>query len=100
MEVKNREGYQRGGHVYNNEHNRKFTFRIDNQLFHDVGINETEKSKRSKRGNYRSGRKKEFFFVVHTIKSQQIQTVTPHYQQEDAMMQQYHIVVVVVYPFL
>ena len=46
MDVKNRQGYQRGGHVYNNEYNRKFPSRIDNQLCHNVGINESEKSQR------------------------------------------------------
>ena len=30
MKVKNSHGYQRGGHVYNNEYNRKFPSRIDN----------------------------------------------------------------------
>ena len=29
MEVKHRQGYQRGGHVYNNECNRNFPSRID-----------------------------------------------------------------------
>ena len=46
MEVKNRQGYQRGGHVYNNEYNRNFPSRIDNRLRHDVGINESEKSQK------------------------------------------------------
>ena len=40
MEVENRQGYQRGGQVYNNEYNIKLSSRIDNQLLHDVGINE------------------------------------------------------------
>ena len=46
MEVKNRQGYQRGRHVYNNEYNRNFPSRIDNHLRHDVGINENEKVKK------------------------------------------------------
>ena len=46
MEVKNRQGYQRGGHVYNNEYSRNFPSRIDNHLRHDVGINENEKSQK------------------------------------------------------
>ena len=46
MEVKNRQGYQRGGHVYNNEYNRNFPSRIDNHLRHDVGIDENEKSQK------------------------------------------------------
>ena len=29
-------------------------------------------------------------FLVQSIKTQQIQNMTPQYQQQDAMMQQYH----------
>ena len=46
MEVENRNGYQRGGHVYINEYDRKLPSMIDNQLRHDVGTNESGKCQR------------------------------------------------------
>ena len=46
IEVKNRQGYQRIGHVCNNEYKINLTSMIDNQLRHDVGINENVKSQR------------------------------------------------------
>ena len=47
IEIKNRQGYQRGGHVYNNKYNRNLPSMIDNQLRHDVGINESEKKSKN-----------------------------------------------------
>ena len=52
-------------------------------LRHDVGINENEKSQKDLKEEKK-------FFLVQSIKTQQIQNVTPQYQQQDAMMQQYH----------
>ena len=88
MEVKNRQGYQRGGHVYNNEYNRNFPSRIDNHLRHDVGIN--DKSQKDLKEEIIGEVEKRIIFLVQSIKTQQIQNVTPQYQQQDAMMQQYH----------
>ena len=73
MEVKNRQGYQRGGHVYNNEYNRKFPSRIDNQLRHDVGINENEKSQRDLKEEIIGEVEKIIYFLVQSIKKQPIQ---------------------------
>ena len=72
MEVKNRQGYQRGGHVYNNEYNTKFPSMIDNQLRHNVRINESGKVRDLKE-----------YFLVQSIKTQ---NVTPQYQQQDAII--------------
>ena len=83
MEVKNRQGYQRGGHVYNNEYNRNFPSRIGNRLRHDVGITESEKSQKDLKEEIIGGRKNKIN-LVQSIKTQQIQNVTPQHQQQDA----------------
>ena len=54
---------------------------IDNELRHNVGINESEKSLRDLKEEIIKEVEKIMIFLVQSTKTQQIQNATPQYQQ-------------------
>ena len=91
MESRNRQGYQQryqqGGPVYNIDYDRKPQHMIDNQLRQDTRIKEN--MNRELKEEIIREVEERITFLVQSLKTQQVQTMTPQYHQQDAVMQQY-----------
>ena len=91
VEGRNRQGYQQryqqGGPVYNIYYDRKPPHMIDNQLRQDTRINENRN--RELKEKIIGEVEERITFLVQSLKTQQVQNMTPQYHQQDAVMQQY-----------
>ena len=91
MEGRNRQGYQQryqqGGPVYNIDYDRKPPHMIDHQVRQDTRINEN--MNRELKEEIIREVEEIITFLVQSLKTQQVQNMTPQYHQQDVVMQQY-----------
>ena len=91
MEGRDRQGYQQryqqGGPVYNIDYDIKPQHMIDEQLRQDTRINVN--MNRELKEEIIRGVEERITFLVQSLKTQQVQNMTPQNHQQDAVMQQY-----------